>query len=277
MRDNNVPSMQPATEVIKCAGQAFPQAQPLVRTNPDGTKVYVMRGLRAKPETLPRDMARERLNARWKCRWQSCPIQPNFNRPEELYSHLCAVHVDQRFLAQSAPCQMRGCNYVAHSPANMRLHLRVHILPSAPANREKQVASVHAADARDRAVSTYKHRRIIPQQVNGAAAGVGFVACLVLRNISRAIAGAAAQYRQAKASDPTAKSIVYTPAIASLDGEPDNQGPSIELSEEEVVAAINSLAAVEQQAVQLAASNSALADYLTELLQNTIQAKAALK
>lgn len=235
-----------------------------------------MLGLRPKPECMPPDLALERLQARWKCRWHDCPYQQSFKQAGELFAHFTAVHVDSHF-PQPTQCQIRGCTYIAHSPANMLLHLRTHVLPSAPLNREKQVASVHAADAQDKTTAIFYHTRVMPQQVDGAAAGVGFIACLVLRNISRAVAGAAAQYRQARAAaaQEDVQTFSFTPA-RSANSEPGEEGPEVELSTLQVFSAVSGLVAVEKPLIGLAASNSALAAYLTELLQNLASAKAAL-
>jgi hypothetical protein len=172
---------------------------------------------------------------------------------------------------------MRGCDFVANTPSSLLFHLRTHVRPTEPQNRQQQIANVHAADAQDKKCSLFETRKTIPQQVNGYAAGAGFVACLVVRNISRAIAGAASHYRQLRAAGEESGSFSYAPASASTDAEPGEHGMEIELTPDLVVSAVTGLAAVEKQVLQYAGANGALATYLTELLQNTAAAKLALE
>ena len=69
----------------------------------------------------------------------------------------------------------------------------------------------------------------------------------------------------------------YEPGSSSGSVEPEGNGPEVELTKEQLVQAVNGLAAVEKQLIQYAGSNSALATYLTELLQNTAGAEAAIE
>jgi hypothetical protein len=106
-------------------------------------------------------------------------------------------------------CRFGGCGQQTGTAAALALHIRIHVLPTAPLNSIGPTNMVHAADAQDKHRSAFEQHRTVAQITaggggggtgNGYATGIGFVASLVLRNLARAVLAAVLRYRKLHAS-----------------------------------------------------------------------------
>lgn len=194
MKNGLVPPMLTASDVIKSSSEAFPHAQPKVIEDEAG-KRFVISGIRIRPNEPPLDPAEQRLRDRWRCQWAGCADATQHERGEGLYLHLQQAHVQRDSPSQA--CQFGPCSHQSTSLQDLLLHLRVHILPSGPTIPSAPNKMVYAADDLDRANTYFEEKTIRSQTVlNEYAAGIGFVATLVLRNCARAVASAAQRYKK---------------------------------------------------------------------------------
>ena len=216
MKAGSIPSMLNASDVIKHISEAFPTASPKCVEGPDGGKSYIVAGIRPKPPPEVRSEGERKLDERWKCRWSGCAAgQPNFSSPRELHQHLeqharegqeTGTEMEMELDGPKA-CRFGGCGQQAGTPAALALHIRIHVLPTAPLNSIGPTNMVHAADAQDKHRSAFEQHRTVAQVTgggggpgNGYATGIGFVASLVLRNLARAVLAAVLRYRKLHAS-----------------------------------------------------------------------------
>ena len=199
MKSGQVPAMLSASDVIKTSSDAFAEAQPRVVEDPNQpqTKRFIISGIRIKYRPVPVEAISEAFNDAWRCKWRDCPNSATCSNAEQLYEHLISSHIST--ISNDAPstCSYGACRHSVRSLRDLTYHLRTHILPSAPSNALGPTSQVHAADALDRNNSSFQEKTMKAQLVDGGyAAGIGFVASLVMRNCARAVATSTIRYRQ---------------------------------------------------------------------------------
>ncbi|GAA5927379.1 Rsc9p [Sporobolomyces koalae] len=171
-----IPTMLTAQDVIRLSGQAFPSAVPTILDDAEGRK-FIIKGL--KP--------RRRATLAGQCGWQDCPVPAGHDSRLAFHQHVYNTH-----LALPSPptsCRWSDCNYTPTTPqtdpslqiAQMTLHTRTHlpVLSSTPTAVSNPVPELPAAKL---------HHVRYHAQVDDhhEAAGPGFFACLILRNLTRA-------------------------------------------------------------------------------------------
>ena len=198
MKSGQIPGMLNASDVIKTSSEAFPEAQPRVVEDPSNThgRRFVISGIRMRQRPASADDSADDLKNRWRCMWTACTNKTVFASGDELYRHLSSAHgeVGDK-ISSPATCQYAVCKQIVRDSRDLLWHLRTHILPSAPPQASGPTSQVNAADALDRS-NTYFYEKTMQAQVGdgGYAAGIGFLASLVMRNCARAVANAAGAY-----------------------------------------------------------------------------------
>ncbi|ORY91694.1 hypothetical protein BCR35DRAFT_320194 [Leucosporidium creatinivorum] len=177
-------ALLPASDVIKMSSEAFVDALPMVIEQPE--KRFVIRGMRIRDRTDMRTV--------YICRWSGCPAPLGPSSPSTLYWHLHHTH-----LAASPPppkCAWSTCTYTSPqtSPslltADLTLHARTHI-PSyhpPPGYGNPPEPHLDSQGAIPDPPITMQHERYHAQlDENLEVTGLGFLACLVLRNVARTV------------------------------------------------------------------------------------------
>jgi len=301
MKAGQIPPMANASDVIRGSTEAFPEARPAAiddPTSPNG-KRFIIAGIRIRVRID--DAILTAFKDKWRCRWQGCGDTTQYESATYLYSHLQDAHISP--LPEGQPtytCEYVDCQQKELSKRALMFHLRTHIPPSKPYSQIGPSAAVRAADAFDHAMAISPHSSVRNEVAdNGFAVGVGFVASLVLRNMSRAVASAASQYRdqideQAGDRERDAKRRHYTSTAAGYAEQQDERmlgflsGKLVEnegtgqvaeqhkehaLSKEQLLNAVGALLSVEKDVILLAASDRPLATYLMETLECSESAK----
>ncbi|GAA5884319.1 hypothetical protein JCM16303_003634 [Sporobolomyces ruberrimus] len=176
LSDPKYPIMLAAQEVIRLSGQAFPSAVPTIVDDQEGRK-FIINGL--KP--------RQREAQAGECGWQNCPVPAGHDSPLAFHQHVYNTH-----LALSPPrprCCWSNCTYSVpptSSPslalAKLTLHTRIHLPSLAPSTSNELLNS-----DTDLPPAKLHHVRYHAQvDDRQEATGPSFLACLVLRNLSRA-------------------------------------------------------------------------------------------
>jgi len=185
----NVPIMLAAQEVIRLAGQAFPSAVPTIVDDSDGQRKFIIKGL--KPRRTSR--RRETLLSSGECGWQGCK-NPTGHGEDTLSFH---QHVYNSHLSTSptpTSCRWSNCTYTTPTSSStdpalqlgqITLHTRTHLPllsppplpPSSSSNEDEEV---------ELPISKTHHVRYHAQvDDHHEATGPGFLACLILRNLTR--------------------------------------------------------------------------------------------
>ncbi|SGY78773.1 BQ5605_C008g04947 [Microbotryum silenes-dioicae] len=185
-----VPTSAPwlaAAEVIKMSTEAHPTAMPMVHQEGNERK-FIIRGLRV----------RERVDLEkvFTCRWTGCDAAHGYKSASALYTHLEQRHVSVASPATS--CYWTKCPFTTLNRNEMLVHVRVHV-PSLPHLDIESLAADHSTaftTSADRLnpppvldpTSTLMHHRYhAVLDDTGEPAGLGFLACIVIRNVARTV------------------------------------------------------------------------------------------
>ncbi|SCV70728.1 BQ2448_3490 [Microbotryum intermedium] len=180
-------SLLAAAEVIKMSTEAHPTAMPMVHQEGNERK-FIIRGLRV----------RERVDLEkvFACRWTGCDAASGYKSAPALYAHL-----EQRHVSVASPatkCYWTKCPYTTLNRKEMLIHVRVHV-PSLPHLDIESLAANHstatATSAKrlnpppvlDSASTLLHHRYHAVLDDTGEPAGLGFLACIVIRNVARTV------------------------------------------------------------------------------------------
>lgn len=307
IRSGEVPAMLNASDLIKATQDAFPIAAPRHVDSPAG-KRFVISGMEVRVDKAEKEKtAREK--ELWRCKWIGCELISPLDNAQELYEHLEQTHVNWGNPDGPTNCLFGGCGQFNQTARQLQYHLRTHIPSPIPISPNAPPTLAHAADAQDRLSTFFYERRQLPQVTHGEyAAGIGFVASLVIRNIARSTAGAAQRYKRLAGMHIHAHAHVDAEMSergknAALDSQEDDverrkmfgflTGSTMEeddieekdaadaprevtVTEDQLRNAINGLTGVERDLMAVTASNRALATYLTETLECIREAKTSV-
>lgn len=208
MKSGSIPTMLTASDVIKGTQEAFDTASPK-QVEEDGQRRFIISGIKIKPPQPIMMTPAERERDLWRCKWNGCqfarPEAEPFENASQLYEHLENAHLEENPATLSSSsssstrqiCRFEQCNLSFDTRRQLHFHLRTHIPTRTPLSPSAPPTLAHAADAFDRMKTFFTEQRQIPQTVQGEyAAGIGFVASLVVRNCARATVAAAQRYRR---------------------------------------------------------------------------------
>ncbi|GAA6019029.1 hypothetical protein JCM11491_002495 [Sporobolomyces phaffii] len=177
----SVPVMLAAQEVIRLSSQAFPSAVPTIVDDADGRK-FIIKGLKT----------RKRETLEGECGWEGCPVPQGHDAPLTFHQHVYNTH-----LAVPSPptqCRWTNCRYSiattstdpAVQLASISLHVRTHLPALASTTSTGSVPPPPEAPI-DLPVAIVHHTRYHAQKdEHHDATGPSFLACLILRNLTRA-------------------------------------------------------------------------------------------
>ncbi|GAA5863172.1 hypothetical protein JCM1840_002494 [Sporobolomyces johnsonii] len=274
----NVPVMMPAQDVIKHSTDAHPTAMPVV-TQEEGRK-FVIKGIRLKNRPGSRGV--------YRCHWQGCSAPSGLDTPIALFQHVYNAH-----LALPEPpfaCSWARCSYSTGQQdpslrlAELSLHLRTHA-PSL--DFSVPGASISSSPLPELPVKLHHERYHAALDDNQEPTGMGYLACLVLRNIARtaklALEAASAQGsssgiagRSSVASGNAAvgrlaegEQSIFEAFAAAAEGTAKKDGVFSQLERVDYAIArpaVEAVVAVQDTLLKTALSDAALGKYLAEVV-----------
>ncbi|GAA5977588.1 hypothetical protein JCM5350_002283 [Sporobolomyces pararoseus] len=184
---SSIPTMLQAQEVIRLAGQTFPSAVPTIVEDSEGRK-FIIKGLELR--------TRRKKSMAGECCWKGCQNSRGHENVLEFHQHVYNSHLSSSSSSSPPPttCLWSNCTYTvpptsSNDPslqlARISLHTRTHLPPLSSSSFSTSPSS-QPGTSTELPVSRLHHVRYHAQvDEHHEATGPSFLACLILRNLSR--------------------------------------------------------------------------------------------